>query len=109
MSAISTKTRGRKMTSVFCEREGVLEYVRPGARFRRLTGDETIETAEILAVYTDPYGVPHFRFDVLFEGPDWPTVREGPQVLSVKTFLALFQVRVEETLLGVEMPQFANA
>ena len=84
------------MASVFCQRQGALEYVRPGAMFRRALPDHMVETAEVLAVYTDPYGILHFRFNVTFEMPHRPPICEGPLVLSVKAFFDRFRERVND-------------
>jgi len=94
--------RGRKMSSLFYMRGDRLEYVRPGAAFRRLRSDRAIETAEILAVYTDPSGIPHFRYDVVITSAHGPVVREGPRVLAAKSFLDQYVERLFQS--GDEMP-----
>lgn len=95
--------RGHKMSSLFAMRGGQLEYVRPGAVYRRLRPDRASEIAEILAVYADPSGIPHFRYNVMIASAHGPTVREGPRVLAAKIFLdqygeRLFQGRHETPL-----------
>jgi hypothetical protein len=82
------------MPSVFCLRGDKLEYIRAGSAFRRVRLDRMTETAEISSVYADPSGIPHVRFDVVFENPDRAVVREGPRILAVKTFIATFSERV---------------
>ncbi len=84
----------RSLTSLFVMRGGALEYIKPGCVFRRTRKDAMIETAEITAVYNDPSGIPHVRFDVVFEKPDCASYREGPRVLAVKTFFQNFDERV---------------
>lgn len=88
----------RKLTSVFCLRGKAVEYIRPGAIFRRIRADQTTETAEIVDVYSDPSGIPHFRYDLTFERPHWPAVREGQRVLSARTFFDQFSERLEAKL-----------
>ncbi len=84
----------RSLTSMFVMRNGTLEYVKPGCVFRRIRKDSMVETAEITAVYNDPSGIPHVRFDVVFEKPDCASYREGPRVLAVETFFQTFDERV---------------
>ena len=48
------------------------------------------ETAKIQAVYKDCAGIPHVRFDVVFEKPARPTYRDGPRILSLETFFETF-------------------
>lgn len=84
----------RSLTSLFVMRGGELEYIRPGCVFRRTRKDATIETAEITAVYNDPSGIAHVRFDVVFEKPDCAAYREGPRVLAAASFFETFDKRV---------------
>jgi hypothetical protein len=86
--------RGRSLTSLFVMRGGALEYIKPGGIFRRTREDAVVETAEIIAVYNDPSGIPHVRFDVVFEKPDCASYREGPRVLAVEIFFEKFDERV---------------
>ncbi|HVO15707.1 MAG TPA: hypothetical protein VMV26_10860 [Alphaproteobacteria bacterium] len=86
--------KGRRMPSVFCLRGDRLEYIRAGSAFRRVRPDRMTETAEISSVYADSAGIPHVRFDVVFENPNRAAVREGPRILAVKTFIEMFSERV---------------
>ena len=81
------------MASLFCLRGDRLEYIRAGSAFRRVRAGPMTETAEISSVYTDQSGIPHVRYDVVFEAPSLPTVRE-PRSLAARTFLATFTERV---------------
>lgn len=84
----------RKLPSIFYQRGKSMEYVRAGSAFRRVRRDQMVETAEVTSVYTDSYGIPHVRFDVVFEKPHRPVHREGSRILSVKAFFETFQERV---------------
>lgn len=86
--------KGRRMASVFCLRGDKLEYIRAGSAFRRVRPDKMTETAEINSVYANSSGIPHVRFDVVFENPNRAAVREGPRILAVKTFIEMFSERV---------------
>ncbi|MHA1536576.1 MAG: hypothetical protein ACTSUD_03390 [Alphaproteobacteria bacterium] len=84
----------RSLTSLFVMRGGALEYIKAGGVFRRTRKDRVVETAEITAVYNDPLGIPHVRFEVVFAKPDCTSYREGPRVLAVATFFETFDERI---------------
>ena len=86
--------KGRKLTSMFVLRGNALEYVTPGNAFRRIHAGNMTETAEIKAVYTDQAGIPHVRYDVIFEKSHRAPYREGPRILALKTFFQNFDERV---------------
>ena len=86
--------KGRRLASIFCLRGDKFEYIRAGSTFRRARLDtKTTETAQINSVYADSAGIPHVRFDLVFENPNRPAVREG-RVLALKTFIETFSERV---------------
>jgi hypothetical protein len=89
-----TNGKGRKMASVFCLRGDRLEYIRAGSAFRRVRADQMIETARINSVYANSAGIPHVRYEVVFESLSREAVREGPRILAVKTFIEMFTERV---------------
>ena len=47
-----------------------LEYVRPGSTFQKIHAYKMIETARVLSVGTDAYGILHVRFQVSFSRPN---------------------------------------
>jgi hypothetical protein len=57
------------MTSTFFKRGDRLEYVKPGAKCRHVHADRTVETASVLGVYADGFGIPHVRYKVVINGP----------------------------------------
>ena len=61
---------GRSLGSFFFKRGRKFEYVRPGSTFQRVHNDKMVETARVLSVATDSYGIPHVRFQVSFRRPD---------------------------------------
>jgi hypothetical protein len=85
---------GRKLKSMFMMRGNTLEYVSAGSSFRRVREDDMHETARIDAVYTDPAGIPHVRYDVVFEKPNRAPHHEGPRNLALRTFFQNFSQRV---------------
>ena len=48
---------GRSSSSFFFKRGSQLEYVRPGSTFQRVQRDGLVETAQVISVGTDSYGV----------------------------------------------------
>lgn len=86
--------KARKLSSILVDRGDAFEYVKSGSAFRRLHSGRMVETAEILSVYTDGVGIPHVRFDVIFDKPQRPQYRDGPRILAVKTFFENYRERV---------------
>ena len=87
-------SQGRKLKSMFMMRGNALEYVAAGSTFRRRRDDDMVETAYIDAVYTDATGIPHVRYDVVFEKSNCATHRDGPRNLALRTFFQNFSERV---------------
>ena len=77
---------GRLLNSCFFKRGKKLEYVRPGSTFRRVKGDGMIETAKILTVGTDSFGIPHVKFEVSFTKPNRQKFDGGARMLALKSF-----------------------
>ena len=81
-----TDVRGRELCSMFFRRGDSLEYIKAGSAFRKTHPDRMIETAEVLSVATDSFGIPHVRFQVRFQRPARDAQVEGPRMLALKTF-----------------------
>lgn len=82
------------MSSVFYARGQSMEYVRAGSAFRTTRKNRIIETAEVKSVYVDPAGVPHVKFDIELRKPNWPAYKEGPRILSLRSFFDHYKERV---------------
>jgi hypothetical protein len=80
----------RKLTSMFVKRDDALVYVSAASIFRRVSDDDTTETARIEAVYVDPSGIPHVRYHVTFERPNCAPHSEGPRDLALRAFMQNF-------------------
>jgi hypothetical protein len=95
-------TRGLKIVGWFAkeERRDRGEEVLPGAVFRKVRPDNLIETAKVLSVTKDGYGIPHVRYDLTFEGPTHFSFGEGERLLSVASFTERFPERVTEGVSG---------
>ena len=88
--------RGLKIVGWFSKEERRDVEVEPGAVFRKVRPDNLIETAKVLSVTKDGYGIPHVRYDLSFEGPTLLRFGEGERLLSVASFTERFPERVPE-------------
>jgi hypothetical protein len=68
--------------------------VEPGHRFSRRRRDHVTETATVLELRPDPFGIPHVHFRLAFEQPSHGSVYEGMRVLALRTFVDSYPVRV---------------
>jgi hypothetical protein len=78
--------QGHKLSSVFYRRGDLLEYIRAGASFRRVHSDRTVETAQVLGLYVDLYGIPHITFDLSIERPGRGGYKAGSRTMALKVF-----------------------
>lgn len=85
---------GHVLRSMFSRRSNETEAVQPGSTFQRVHPDDMIETAKVLAVAEDPYGIPHVKFQVSFRRPNRNAFDEGNRMLALKTFADRYKERV---------------
>ena len=85
---------GRSLSSFFFKRGRKLEYVRPGSTFQRVHSDRMVETARVLSVGTDAFGIPHVRFQVSFRRPNRSQFDGGARMLALKSFADQYRERV---------------
>ena len=71
-----------------------MEYVQPGTTFRRVHDDELVETAEVESVATDPYGIPHVKFKLIFSRSNRFSYEEGTRMLALRTFADRYREQV---------------
>lgn len=81
---------------MFFKRGASLEYITAGSTFRR-TEAHVVETAEVLSVSTDSFGIPHVRYNVSFQRPARPATSEGQRVLALKSFAERYTERCAAT------------
>ena len=87
--------KGRRRTSTFVKSSGKMQYIRSGSQFRRTHSDSLVETARVLAVASDGSGIPHVRFEVVFEKPDGVRpYHDGPRMLALSTFATTYREHV---------------
>jgi len=68
--------------------------VQPGNRFCRRRRDQVTETATVVALRPDPFGIPHVHFNLAFEQPSHGSINEGLRVLALRTFVDAYPERV---------------
>lgn len=87
--------KGNERSSMFFKRGKKLEYVKAGAMFRRERKDHMIETARVLSVATDTFGIPHVRYELKMEKAAMAYSEiHGPRVLALNTFTEMYQDRI---------------
>jgi hypothetical protein len=68
--------------------------VEPGYRFCRRRRDHVTETATVLELRPDPFGIPHVHFTLAFEQPSNGSIYEGLRVLALRTFVDAYPERL---------------
>ncbi len=85
MNWLNMSSTGRAIASVF-HRGANLENIEAGETYRRVHDDRMEETAEVLSVVDDPYGIPHVRFHVSFRRPNRNFFDGGARMLALRSF-----------------------
>jgi hypothetical protein len=68
--------------------------IEQGCVYRRVRMDRTVETAKVLSLYKDSYGIPHVRYQVVFGRVDGVPRHEGQRMLSVDAFIQQYGERI---------------
>ena len=85
---------GKELAARFWRREEVPVDVQPGNRYCRKRRDNVTETATVLELRPDPFGIPHVRFTLAFEQPSQGCVSETRRVLALESFVENYSERV---------------
>jgi hypothetical protein len=73
------------------------EELKAGDRYCRMLGSKYLETATVLELRPDLVGIPHVRYSVVVEHPDFARVdMEGTRTLALSRFVDEFQREVAE-------------
>lgn len=84
--------RGRERSSFFCKKGKDPRFLKAGAEFKRNRKDKLVETARVIAVSSDSFGIPHIRYEVEIKRPSAQSrFYDGPRVLALSTFLETYQ------------------
>jgi len=57
-----------------------------GEAYRRTHPDYVVETARVLAIRQDAFGIPHVRYMVRYERRAQKVLEDGPRILSLAAF-----------------------
>ena len=85
---------GREFAARIWRRPEVPMDIQPGNRYCRKRRDNVTETATVLELRPDPFGIPHVRFTLAFEQPSLGCVSETLRVLSLSSFVENYSERV---------------
>ncbi len=76
-------------------RENSVSEVAAGAVYRRVHPDNMVETAKVLSVGQDCFGIPHVRFNVSFGRTNRTLFEDGPRVLALASFTEHYRERID--------------
>lgn len=85
---------GRELASRLWRRPEVPTDIQPGNRYCRRRRDNVTETATVLELRPDPFGIPHVRFTLAFEQPSLGCVSETLRVLALTSFIDAYRERI---------------
>jgi len=69
--------------------------VEPGSVFRRESEERNlVETASVLKVKADTFGIPHVHYNIVYQRPH-ETIADGPRVLALETFRKRYRDRID--------------
>ena len=68
--------------------------IEKGCVYRRVRPDRTVETAKVIGLHKDSFGIPHVRFQVVFGRADGVPHHDGPRMLSVDAFMQQYCERI---------------
>jgi len=71
---------------LFARKAPDTDGIRTGAVYRRVLRDNTVETAKVISIDNDPFGIPHVRYELVFGRPDRAPLAEGRRVLALQRF-----------------------
>jgi hypothetical protein len=76
-------------------RSEVASSVEPGSVFRRDSDERNlVETASVLKVKADSFGIPHVHYNICYQRPH-ETIADGPRILSLDTFRKRYRQRID--------------
>ena len=86
---------GQEMIEWLFRREPKFEAIQVGSIYRRYLADSTVETAEVLTIKDDLFGIPHVRFDVkIGRSSDTRLAYDGTRILSLESFAEQFVEKI---------------
>jgi hypothetical protein len=76
------------------KRSDLESKVEPGAVFRRQAEEKNlVETASVLKVKADAFGIPHVHYNLVYKRP-YEIIADGPRVLAMDSFCKRYRERI---------------
>lgn len=86
--------RSKERSSMFIKRGRKIEFVKSGSLFQRIHADKSIETARVIGMRTDTFGIAHVRYEVSIARRSIPaSYFEGPRTLALAAFTDTYRER----------------
>ena len=85
MGWLINSNTGRAIASVFLRGDNT-ETIEAEATYRRFHGDNMVETAEVLSISDDAFGIPHVRYQVSFRRTNRNDLDGDARMLSLSSF-----------------------
>ena len=93
--AQSLDGKRRESLSLFMKRGRKVEFVKSGSLFHRTKADNSIETARVIAMRTDAFGIAHVRYEVSIARQHVvASYFEGPRTLALNAFVDKYSERL---------------
>ena len=81
--------------SLFMKRGRKLEFVKSGSLFHRTKSDNSVETARVIGMRTDAFGIAHVRYEVsIARRHIAASYFEGPRTLALEAFADTYNERL---------------
>lgn len=92
--AENLKSSSKGLSSIFLKRGRRVEFVKLGCLFKRTRRDRSVETARVLGMLKDNYGIMHVRYEVNVSRRHMSTSYfEGPRTLALAAFADTYRDR----------------
>lgn len=87
--------RRSESQSMFIKRGRKVEFVKCGSLFHRTHADKSVETARVIGMRTDTFGIAHVRYEVsVARRHIAASYFEGPRTLALATFTDTYRERL---------------
>ncbi len=65
--------------------------IRTGGVYRRIRANNAVETATVIGIHDDPFGIPHVRYKLTIGRSDRSLFWDCKRVLALQSFAAIYQ------------------
>ena len=82
----------RESMSLFMKRGRKIGFVKSGSLFQRTKADNSIETARVIGMRTDAFGIAHVRYEIsIARRHISASYFEGPRTLALEAFADIYR------------------